>query len=159
MQDINTMKKIILIIFCLTALGASCNMQKKSIPSPYDRTMSVGKENISVQVASTMEQKVLGLSSRNSMPENSGMLFDFTNEQNKKPGFWMKDTLIPLDFVWIKDNKVLEITPKVPIVPSGTPDSALKVYYPPGDVDYVLEMNAGWSERHSIISGEQIKLP
>lgn len=151
------MKKIFLLIFCLTALSAGCNKTETPIPSSYNRTMEVGNKKISIEVAATLSQKKTGLSYRSSMPQTAGMLFDFSTDTDKQPAFWMKDMHFPLDLIWIKDGKIISITKNVPNPAAGTPDNQLALYYPPSDIDHTLEVNGGWSEKNNVKIGDEIK--
>ena len=103
---------------------------------------------LEITIVTTNVQRALGLAKRDSLPENQGMLFDFNDDKNSKPGFWMKDMKFDIDIIWIKDDKVLFIHKNVSA--PETPSSPLSHYYPPSSVDYVLETNAGWSEKNKI---------
>ena len=89
---------------------------------------------------------------RESLPENSGMLFIFPDSSPRS--FWMKNTLIPLDMIWIDESKkIVGITENVqpckadpcPSYPSGKP------------VKYVLEVNAGFAERKGIKENDSVE--
>jgi uncharacterized membrane protein (UPF0127 family) len=104
-----------------------------------------------VEVASTPEQSERGLGYRDSLPEDSGMLFDL--RQTRVPGFWMKGMRFPLDFVWIsEDGRVAEVTEDVPPQP-GVPDTELTFISPAAPVRYVLELNAGAAKARGIVVG------
>jgi uncharacterized membrane protein (UPF0127 family) len=81
------------------------------------------------------------------------MLFLF--EAAGMPAFWMKDTRIPLDFIWIKDNKVAEITKDVQPQPN-VPDASLRTYQPAELIDSVIEVNAGWTAKNMIKPGDGV---
>ena len=77
---------------------------------------------------------------RDSLPRQSGMLFVFESEH--KHGFWMKNTLIPLDMIWInRDSRIVDIKTATPCVSDPCP-----TYQPIADSLYVLEINAGLSQ-------------
>jgi uncharacterized membrane protein (UPF0127 family) len=63
------------------------------------KQLTIGKNTISVEIADTPTERQTGLMNRKSMDKNSGMLFIF--EQDGVYPFWMKNTLIPLDMIWI----------------------------------------------------------
>ncbi len=96
-----------------------------------------------------------GLSGRNSLKDTQGMLFDFTKLENKQPAFWMKDMKFSLDILWIQNNAVVGITKNIP-APKNSKD-VLPSYYAPGDIDYVIEVNAGWSDAHNIKTGDSVR--
>ena len=67
-----------------------------------------GDHNFNIEVATTREEQALGLMFRRSLPENAGMLFIY--ERPQPAAMWMKNTLIPLDMVFIApDGRVLRI--------------------------------------------------
>lgn len=134
----------------------------KPTPTPVSETsdlkkMTIGKNSIDIVVANTDTLRSKGLGGVTLLPENQGMLFVFTSK-NIVPSFWMKDMLIPLDFIWIKNNKVSEITINVPAPQNGTPDNQLQIYKPTNPIDYVLEVNAGFVGRHNILVGDNVNL-
>lgn len=117
--------------------------------------LDYGRGTITVEVARTAEERGVGLSGRDSLAEDRGMLFDL--EETRVPSFWMKDTNFPLDMIWIaEDKRVVEITADVQPQP-GAPDSELRRYSPEEPVRYVLEVNGGAAERLGIEPGTQLE--
>lgn len=110
-----------------------------------------------VEVADTNDKIQLGLSYRDHMNEDVGMLFDLGYEDTY-PSFWMKGMHFPLDFIWINDNKVVDIHTDVPNMPLDTPDSQLQLYRPTKPVDMILEVNAGFVSKHDIQVGDSIEI-
>ena len=86
------------------------------------------------------------------------MLFTF-DPQNVTPGFWMKEMLIPIDIIWIEGGHVVKIDKNVEAPKENTPDSELKIYTPDTPIDYVLEVNAGFSDKNSIKVTDTVILP
>lgn len=117
------------------------------------KVIQVNGVDIYVEVAKTNEEKSKGLSNRTSLDQNSGMVFVFN--KNSKPTFWMKDTKIPLDFIWIDNDKIVEINKNVPVEPNKS-DSELKKYPSSSPVDYVLEVNAGFTDKYDIKVGQSL---
>lgn len=120
------------------------------------KQMTVGEVPIEVEIADTDSLRQKGLSGRNSLSENSGMLFVFP--KNSFPSFWMKDMNFSLDFIWISDSKVSQINENVQPEPGKT-DSQLTLYSPRSPIDYVLEVNAGFVAKHNIKVGDAVTLP
>jgi hypothetical protein len=111
--------------------------------------------SLSVEVASTVEQRAVGLSNRDSLDANAGMIFDLGD--TRVPAFWMKDTRIPLDMVWVReDGTVASVTADVQPQP-GVPDADLASYSPAEPVRYVVELNAGTAKRLGIDSGDRLR--
>jgi uncharacterized membrane protein (UPF0127 family) len=105
--------------------------------------------SVDLEVASTPSAMERGLMYRTSLPEDSGMLFVFADDADHS--FWMKNTLIPLDMLFIaRDGRIVGIHPSaVPLstapISVGTP-SAL-----------VLEVNGGWTARHGVRAGDRLE--
>lgn len=110
---------------------------------------------IRAELASTPAQRSKGLSGRASMDSDAGMLFDLGD--TRVASFWMKDTLIPLDMVWIgEDRRVTGIAADVPVEP-GVPAGELARWESGVPVRYVLELNAGEAARRGIDPGDELR--
>jgi len=104
---------------------------------------------IDIEIANSPEEHAQGLMQRKSLPENSGMLFVF--EEPHTLSFWMKDTYIPLDIIFIDENlNIINITKNTTPLFEGT-------YSSEAPAKYVVEVNAGFSEQHNIVPGNPIK--
>lgn len=104
---------------------------------------------VQVEVARTDAQRMRGLMFRREMAESAGMIFLFPGESHQT--FWMRNTLIPLDMLFIKaDHTVLGI------VENATPktDTQRKVS---GDSQFVLELNGGAAKKFGLKAGQQVK--
>lgn len=116
--------------------------------------VTIGKRTIPVEVASTAAAREHGLSDRDSLPSDAGMLFDLGEAQIAT--FWMKDMRFPLDMVWItEDRAVAGVASNVQPQP-GASDSALTLYRSPAPVRYVLELNAGAAARLGFSDGTRV---
>lgn len=98
-----------------------------------------------------------GLGGRKSLASGSGMLFDFP-QKDILPKFWMKDMYFPIDIIWINNNKITGISKNVPNLSPDTKDSDLPLYSAPGVIDYVLEVNAGFSDENGFSTGDDVKI-
>lgn len=108
---------------------------------------------LTVELASDPYQWGKGLMFRKSLASDSGMLFVFPDEE--KRSFWMKNTLIPLDMIFIsRDKKVVTIRK------NATPCTTLicPYYTSDGNAMYVLEVNAGFADAHTIKEGDTIDI-
>lgn len=107
------------------------------------------KKCFSVEIANNDESRTRGLMYRQSLPKDSGMLFVFDKE-GEYP-FWMKNTLIPLDIIWIdKDKKVIYINENTQ--PCKTENCAS--YGTSKNAKYVLELNAGQVKEIGLKAGD-----
>ena len=110
-----------------------------------------GKHVFGVEMAVTPEEQARGLMFRRELPDRQGMLFDFHREQ--PTSFWMKNTYVPLDMIFIRaDGRILRIAENtVPLsetlVPSGGPVLA------------VLEVVAGTAKKLGIAAGDRVAHP
>ncbi len=156
---------ILLTIIFITAAGMfyrknqglsplPLNSTKTSEPQAF-KTIKIGDSSIKAEVADTDTARQKGLSGRASMAKDSGMLFVISNNKST-PTFWMKDMKIAIDIVWIKNGKIIQIDKNVPPPSFGTPDNKLKLYSPKSAVDYVLEVNSGYSDANNIKVGDSL---
>ena len=106
-------------------------------------------------MAVTAEQRRQGLSGRESLESGAGMLFVY--ESARPLQFWMVRMQFPLDFVWIGgDCTVGEISRDIPAPPPGAEDSEIARVSPSGEVQYVLEINAGEAEELGLGVGDGV---
>jgi uncharacterized protein len=110
-----------------------------------------GVRTFAVEMALTPEDQARGLMFRQSLPAGQGMLFDFKREQELS--FWMKNTLISLDMIFIRaDGRILRIAENTEplsekLVPSGGPARA------------VLEVISGTARKLGIAAGDRVAHP
>ncbi|MEX1014316.1 MAG: DUF192 domain-containing protein [Candidatus Paceibacterota bacterium] len=102
--------------------------------------IKINEQIIIAEVVSKEADIRKGLSGRESIGINEGMLFLFDEASIKT--FWMKDMNFPIDIVWIRDNKVVGIEENVK-PESRVEDNELSLYVSPEEVDRVLELMAG----------------
>ena len=104
---------------------------------------------VSLEVAATPAERERGLMYRTSLAEGRGMLFVFDADGNQS--FWMKNTLIPLDLLFIaRDGTV------VGIHANATPLSTANIAVGKPS-RYVLEVPGGWAARHGISAGARVE--
>jgi uncharacterized protein len=124
-------------------------------PAQHLHTISVHapKAMLVLQVASTEDERERGLMSVSKLPAHTGMLFVFDDDVPQ--GFWMKDTLVPLDMVFIgADGRVRRVFADVPVVPLDTPDE--KIPRREAQAKYVIELPAGEAAADGIAQGTQL---
>ena len=110
-----------------------------------------GTLSVEAELVSTPHDTMRGLMFRKTMAEEHGMLFDLGAREDHK--FWMHNTCIPLDLLYIDDDGLI-----VGIVESAPTlnDDSRGVGCPSS---FVLEMNAGWARRHHVAAGQRLVLP
>jgi len=144
------MKKLFCLIsvLCLTVIVSSCL-------SKVNLTDQVCYNNycFDVEIADTEEARHVGLQKRESLEDHEGMLFIFPDRLKHR--FWMKDTLIPLDIIWIDyDRKVVDIKPYV----EPCQEDPCEVYTPEYPAQYVLEVRAGMAKEIKMYIGCEVDL-
>lgn len=108
-----------------------------------------GIEEFRVELARTPEELARGLMFRRELPERQGMLFDFLAEQHV--GFWMRNTLIPLDMLFIGADGVIRHLHENAVPLS---EETIASRYP---VRAVLEINGGLARRLGIRPGDRVR--
>ena len=119
-------------------------------------SLAAPKADLVLEVAKTDAQRERGLMNRTQLPPHTGMIFVFDNDADV--AFWMKNTLIPLDMVFVAANgQVRRIYANVPVVDPKLPDDRIPLE--PGKAKYVIELAAGEAAADGIIEGTTFKIP
>mgnify|MGYP000849655004 FL=1 len=154
---------LFIVVFCLALgfNGCKSKPEEKSFDSikgtefRKDATLTITaptgevKAIYEIEIAATEAACTQGLMYRESMAENRGMLFD-PKGPSETP-FWMKNTYIPLDIIFIdKDKKIMHIAK------NNTPFTE-EMIAPNGIYRYVLELNAGQAEKHNLKIGDLVQ--
>jgi uncharacterized membrane protein (UPF0127 family) len=103
---------------------------------------------IDIEIAETEEKQTQGLMYRNKMKENRGMLFIFDKDDYRY--FWMKNTVIPLDMVFVNSNF------KIVTIRKNARPYDLSSYASTAPAKYVVEVNAGFCDKYGIKVGDKI---
>jgi uncharacterized protein len=120
---------------------------------PNTKKLVIGKRTILLEEANSQEEQAIGLMYRRSMPIDHGMLFNF--EPATPAQFWMKNTLIPLDIIFIYKGEIKNIQFNVPPCkadpcPSYGPNNSVLI-------DRVLELNAGQAKVLGLKEGSRLE--
>lgn len=110
-----------------------------------------GEARFTVEVADDNAERALGLMHRESLARSAGMLFVY--ERPHRAGFWMKNTLIPLDILFADSAGVVKR-----IAPMAEPLSE-KLILGGNGIQYVLEINGGLAEAMGIAEGTELRHP
>lgn len=153
-KNISSMKKTLsfgpVFVFCLL-LTAYCLLFGPAPNAAEPKQVCFSDRCVNVEVVATQEARAKGLQERTSMPADQGMLFIFPD--NGLYDFWMKDTLIPLDMIWINEHfKIVSIQEGVlPCAADPCPE------YKAADVSrYVLEVNASYARIYGLKVGDEV---
>ena len=139
---------IILGLLLTFAIGITLFIRS---PGNQKTFVTLKGEILDVEVMHTPYGRSKGLSGRQNLPENQGMLFIFSEEE--QVSFWMKDTLIPLSIAFIDKNK------KITQLEDMQPDTfkeELPRTVAKQKVLYALEVNQGWFQSHGIAIGDHV---
>jgi len=143
-------------ILIVSLAGIVLFLQYQKIADKNSITIFTAARPVKIQVefAKTVQELETGLMNRNSLEANSGMFFIFPDEKSRS--FWMKDTLVSLDMIFIsKNGRINEIITQEPC-----PENEIcQVYESKSPAQYVLEINAGQAEKWNVITGDIVELP
>jgi uncharacterized membrane protein (UPF0127 family) len=118
------------------------NVSNQEIPFTFDTIPY--KTYIDIEICDDMEK---GLMNRKELPEDKGMLFIFDSEERRS--FWMKDTYIDLDIIFIDENfEIVKISKGEKLSTQQIPSIKPAMY--------VLEVNTGFCEKHNIVEGTNV---
>ena len=137
------------LFFFVLTLVASFFFYKTPVPPP--QVGEFGGVSLKLDYAITPAERELGLGGRTSIPGDYGMLFVFPKDGSH--GFWMKDTLVPLDIFWL-DSKGQVVSMAKEVATSTFP----RVFYPTEPARYVLETAAGFARANGIATGTPLRL-
>ncbi|OGZ31936.1 MAG: hypothetical protein A3H02_00415 [Candidatus Niyogibacteria bacterium RIFCSPLOWO2_12_FULL_41_13] len=113
---------------------------------PAFQKIKIGETIISVELADDSPKQTRGLSGKDKLKENNGMLFIYDKPEIRS--IWMKDMKFPIDIIWVDENK------KIIGVENGVkPESYPKSFESPGPVKYILETNSGFAEKYGLKPG------
>lgn len=137
----------ILIIYCLGLVLSAC--QHTTLPQGV---LTGCGPQLRLDIVSTDANRQKGLMHQTSLPDNYGMLFVF--KEDTQPAFWMRDTLIALDVIFMRvDGTIVQINAMQP-----NTDTAHEARIP---IRYALETAQGWMAQHGVRVGDKctIQLP
>ena len=137
----------ILLAFAIVLLGGSASAQSDELRKIEIASKS-GTHSFLVELAVDDKQRARGLMYRKELPEGRGMLFDFQQEQDVS--FWMKNTYIPLDMIFIRANGTVRR------VAANTEPLSERTVPAGGPVRYVLEVIGGTARKLGIEPGDKV---
>ncbi|RYG62229.1 MAG: DUF192 domain-containing protein [Alphaproteobacteria bacterium] len=140
------MMKLMLPLYLVFAGCGEAADAPQTLP---ERVVQVGTTQVTAQTADDTDERAKGLMFVKRMPADEGMLFVWPEAEERS--FWMRNTFIPLDLLYVSRGKVVSIIEGAKPhdetgLPSGKP------------ADMVLEMNAGWVKAHGIRIGDTVTL-
>lgn len=149
------------VVFFLLAALTACGSGDPAVPADGEAlpatagsvAVTPGGNRIDLEVASTPGTRARGLMFRDTLPRGRGMLFIFPSEEIQ--GFWMKNTLISLDLLWLDSTgRIVHIERSVPPCEADP----CPTYTAPAPARYVLEIAGGEAEFHALGPGQVLRI-
>ena len=135
------------------------SVEEVDAPEPYtdaDLAFVVDGEQrggLGVEISNTTEERRRGLMGRESLPEDAGMLFVYDSAAPRS--FWMKNTLVPLDIIFVDgEGRVLNV--EHASTEPGVPDDELAGYTSDGAAQYVVEVERGYANETGVSAGDRL---
>ncbi len=114
-----------------------------SLKDNSEVTAKINNSILKLEVARTFQKREEGLMNTPSLPEDSGMIFIFDDEQPRR--FWMKDTQLSLDIIFFDKNMKI-----VKIFENTKPEQTEETYSSDFSAQLVVETNSGWTRKHNL---------
>lgn len=145
------MRGLRLIAFTLFALLVAAGPLRAAGVQTLEIASKTGVHIFAVEIADNEADRAKGLMYRKELPEGRGMLFDFHSEQ--EVSFWMQNTYIPLDMIFIRgDGRILRIA-------ENTEPLSTRLIGSGGAVRGVLEVIGGTARKLGIAPGDRVAFP
>jgi len=144
---------VVVIILIYIFFNFAQTIYSPGIPEGQTGSVCFGNNCFDVEIAQTSTQRERGLMGRRELGENKGMLFVFNKEGSYS--FWMKNTLIPLDIIWIDSNG------KAVFISENTQPCQRLIcpsINPPDKAKFVLEINANVCAQIGLTVGSTLKI-
>lgn len=146
---------LILIVLVVIAFFTFGNIKQATTGG---KTANINGHTIKLEIADQPNEQMKGLSNRNSLADDVGMLFTFPQAGYQQ--FWMKDMKFPLDIIYLNGEKVVTIYDSIPAFNQvgNTKTPNLTIYTPTDPANNVLEINAGLAKKYDLKVGDTVKL-
>ncbi len=149
MQNTSAQKYYSFIIVFVFALFLFVFFKSQPTSNIDINFVKIGGVDVRVELAIDKTSQERGLSGRESLAVNTGMLFMFNKPD--KYYFWMKGMNFPIDIIWINENNKI-----VYIKREAQPENFLETYGPEENSLYVLEVPSGFSDMHGLKTGDSV---
>jgi uncharacterized membrane protein (UPF0127 family) len=165
---------VIFIIFACLLVGVLLKVSNVNLVKNFNNEQSVNQQNQDIKIEDTNSPQIKiadqtflvevaidpaiqkkGLSGRDSLAENAGVIFVYPSKSIL--AFWMVDTKFNIDLLWINDDKIVGLERNMLVPVAGTEDKDLLIYRSPEAVDRVLEINSGLVDKYGIKVGDKLE--
>ena len=151
---------ILMILIGIMPAGAST---ARPLPPPWQpetpfssetAIVTIDGHTVDAEIADTGALRERGLSYRDGLDQDTGMLFVYKDVANRS--FWMFEMRFCLDIVWITDGRLVGAAEDA--CPAESADVAIPRFQSPEPVQYVLEVDAGWLDARDIETGATVEM-
>ncbi len=146
---------VLLLTLCLSAWLVS-HAAAQSLRHTSRARVELGGQTFVVDVVDTPALQARGLGGRTRLGPDEGMLFVYPDKERRT--FWMRGMLIPIDILWLDNNRIIHIEHRVPPPAPGTPPRQLPTYAAPAPANGVLEIAAGRAAALGVRVGDYARM-
>jgi len=136
-------------LLLLPLLGCPASLDAPA-EKPPEGWITIGTKKIALEIADTAVKQNRGLGYRDSLAWNTGMYFPYS--QPVIPSFWMKGMRFPIDIIWIRGGRIIDVHHDVPFEPGGNGPTVR----PREAADAVLEVPAGYTHASGWRIGDRV---
>ncbi|MBI2338922.1 MAG: DUF192 domain-containing protein [Deltaproteobacteria bacterium] len=140
---------IFLVLFIFGSCQSGCG-DNGTTPDTVTVITRSGSTEFAVEIADTAAERATGLMNRTDLSDRDGMLFIF--DENTLTSFWMKDTPLSLDIIFIDENH------RIIYVAENTEPFSEELITPTSVFRYVLEVKAGFADESGVETGDRVSL-
>ncbi len=129
----------------------SSSLEEVAMPEGHGQVLFPDGTLVTVEIADTRAERAQGLSGHEPLGPEEGMLFLY--DELSQYGFWMKDMLFAIDIIWLSGELVMDLDRELP--PEEPPTT---IYTPSLPVDRVIELPAGFIDKHGVKVGDRLDM-
>jgi len=144
-----------MLVALVVIFGAIFLIYRQMQQKNPEQKIKINEHEITVELVQTQKARENGLSKRNSLNENHGMLFIF--EPSSYPQMWMREMNFPIDIIWINKNYEI-VYIKKQALPCPRNQNLCTLYTPGKPAQYVLEITSGDCDKYNIKVGDIVEM-
>jgi uncharacterized membrane protein (UPF0127 family) len=147
------------LLFCWMMLGglAGCGAQRTDATGQATQPVTIAGRSFELELALTPEARYQGLSGREHIAADGGMLFAFPDSRER--AFVMRDCLVPIDIIFLDGQGRVVRTHQMTVEPKDTPEHELTRYPSGWPAQFAIELKGGLLDELDVKKGQRIALP